>query len=73
MLASKNPQESDENEDKKTGSPYMGSKGQIKAQLTKEQLEKLFDKLDMSGIEDYSDDDQEEVQKLIKNLVSYSP
>ena len=57
MLASKNPQESEENEDKNTGSPDMGSKGQIKAQLTTEQLEKLFAKLDLSGIEDWSDED----------------
>ena len=65
MLASKNPQESEENEDKNPGSP---DKGQIKAQLTKEQLEKLFAKLDLSGIEDWSDEDHEEVWKLIKEF-----
>ena len=52
MLASKNPHESEENEDKRTGSPDVNSKEQIKAKLTKEQLEKLFAKLDLSGIED---------------------
>ena len=52
MLASKNPQGSEENEDKRTRNPDMSSKAQIKIQLTKEQLEKLFDKLDLSGIEE---------------------
>ena len=33
-------------------SPDRSSKEQIKVQLTKEQLEKLFDELDLSGIED---------------------
>ena len=46
----------------------MGSKGQIKPQLSKEQLEKLFDKLDLSGIEGLSNEDQEEIQKLIKEV-----
>ena len=68
MLASKNPQESEKNEDEKTGFPNMGSKGQIKLQLPKEQLEKPFDKLELSGIEDWIDEDQEEVQKLIKEF-----
>ena len=36
-------------------------------QLTKEQLEKLFDKVDLGGIEDWSNKDQE-VQKLIKDF-----
>ena len=36
MLASKNPHESEENEVKRTGSPDMNSKGQIKAKLAKE-------------------------------------
>ena len=36
--------------------------------MTKEQLEKLLDKLDLSGIEDWSNEDQEEVQKLIKDF-----
>ena len=46
----------------------MGSKEQIKPQVSKEQLEKLFDKLDLSGIEDWSNEDQEEVWKLIKQF-----
>ena len=46
----------------------MDSQGQIQAQLPKDQVEKLFDKLYLSGIEDWSDEDQEEVQKLIKEF-----
>ena len=68
MLASKNPQESKENEDINTGSHEMSPKGQIKVQLTKEQLEKLFAKLDLSGIEDWSNGNKEEVQKLVKEF-----
>ena len=40
MLAPKNPQESERNEDKWIKSPDMTSKEQIKVQLAKEQLEK---------------------------------
>ena len=50
MLTPKNPQQSEEN-DKRMKSPHMISKTQIKVQLTKDQLEKLFDKLDLSGID----------------------
>ena len=39
----------------------MKYKEQIKVQLTKEQIEKLFDKLNLSGIEDWSNENQEEV------------
>ena len=43
MLAPKNPQKSEENDDKKkTESTDMGSKGKIKAQLAKEQLERNY-------------------------------
>ena len=42
----------------------MSSKKQIKIQLTKEQLEKLFDKLDKN----WSNEDQKEVWKLIKDF-----
>ena len=38
MLASKNPQESEENKYRITGSPDISPKGQIKMQLTEEQL-----------------------------------
>ena len=68
MLTPKNPQESEKHEDKRMKFPDMSSEAQIKVQLTKEQLEKLFDKLDLSGIEDWSKEDQEEVQKLIKDF-----
>ena len=51
MLTSKNPQGSVESEDKRKGFPDIGSKEQIKVQLTKEQVEKLFAKLDLSGVE----------------------
>ena len=46
----------------------MRSEVPIKVQLTKDQLEKLFDKIDLSGIKDWSKEDQEEVQKLIKDF-----
>ena len=68
MLPSKNLQESEENVDKKNRIPNMGSKEQIKAQLTKEQSEKLFDKLDLSRIDGWSYEDQEELWKLIKGI-----
>ena len=35
--------------------------------MNKEQLENLFDELDLGGIEDWSNEDQEEVWKLIKD------
>ena len=38
--------------------------------MTKEQVEELFDKLDPSGIEDWSNEDQKEVWKLIKDFGS---
>ena len=46
----------------------MNSGAPIKVQLTKDQLEKLFDKIDLSGIKDWSKEDQGEVQKLIKDF-----
>ena len=46
----------------------MSSKGQNRAQLTKEQLEKLFVKLDLNGIEDRTDENKEEVWKLIEEF-----
>ena len=46
----------------------MSSEVPIKVQLTKDQLEKFFDKIDLSGIKDWSKEDQEEVQKLIKDF-----
>ena len=39
-----------------------------KPQLSKEQVEELFDKIDLSGIEDWSNEDQEEVWKRIKEF-----
>ena len=68
MLTPKNPQESGKHEDKRMKSPDMSSEAPIKVQLTKEQLEKLFDKIDLSGIEDWGNEDQEEVWKLIKDF-----
>ena len=68
MLAFKNPQELEGNRDERSGFPDMGSKEQIKPLLSKEQLDKLFDKLDLSGIEDWSDEEQEVVWKLIKEF-----
>ena len=68
MLTPKNPQESKKHEDKGMKFPDMSSEAPIKVQLTKEQIEKLFDKLDLGGIEDGSNEDQEEVWKLIKDF-----
>ena len=48
-------------------SPDMSSEGPIKVQLTKDQFKKLFDIKDLSGIKDWSKEDQE-VQKLIKDF-----
>ena len=39
----------------------MSSKEHIKGELTMEQLEKQFDKHDLSGIEDWSNENQEKV------------
>ena len=36
--------------------------------MTKNQLEKLFKKIDLSGIKDWSEKDQKEVKKLIKDF-----
>ena len=49
MLIPKNLQEPEENEDKQIKSLDMYFKEPIKVQLTKEQLEKPFDKLNLSG------------------------
>ena len=49
-------------------SPDMSSEAPIKVQLTKDQLEKLFDKIDLSGIKYWSNEDQEDVLKLIKDF-----
>ena len=68
MLASKTPQGIQEKGDKKTKFPDMSSKGQTKLPVTKEQLKKLCDKLDLSRIKDWSKDDQKEVWKLIKDF-----
>ena len=48
MITPKNPQELEEQEDKRAKSPNMSSKAPIKVLLTKHQLEKLFDKIDLS-------------------------
>ena len=45
----------------------MNSEATIKVKLTKDQL-KLFDKIDLRGIKDWSKKDQEDVQKLIKDF-----
>ena len=59
MLTPRNPQESEKQKDKRTKSPNMSSEAPIKVQWTKDQLEKLFDKIDLSGIKDWSEEDQE--------------
>ena len=47
---------------KKTESPNLNSKRQAKTKLTKIQLEKLFKEIDLSGIKDWSEEDQKEVK-----------
>ena len=68
MLRPKNPQESENQKDKVMKSSDMSSEVPIKVQLTKDQLKELFDKIDLSGINDWSKEDQEEVWKLIKDF-----
>ena len=68
ILTPKISQESEENEDKRMKSPDMSSEARTRTQLTNEQLKKMFDKLDLSGIEDLSNGDQEEVLKPIKDF-----
>ena len=68
MLVSKTPQGIEEKGDKKTKSPNMSFKGPTKLPMIKEQLKKLFDKLDLSGKKDCSKEDQKELQKLIKDF-----
>ena len=46
----------------------MNSEAITKVKLTKDQLKKLFDKIDWSWIKDWSKKDQEDVQRLIKDL-----
>ena len=69
LLTPKNPQES-EKQDKRTKSPDKSSQAPIKVQLNKDQLKKLFDKIDPSGLKYWSKKYQEEVQKLIKDFGS---
>ena len=64
MFTPKIPQESEENKDKGMKSPDMS----FEAKLTEEQLQKLFDKLDFNGLKDWSNEDQDEVWKLIKDF-----
>ena len=61
LLTPKNPQEPEKQKDKRIKSPDISSKTPIKVKLTKDQLEKLFDKIDPSGITDWSKEDQKEV------------
>ena len=49
----------------------MSSEAPIKVPLTNDQLKKLFDKIDLSGITDWSKEDQEEVQKLISEYFGF--
>ena len=68
MLTPTDPQESEKQKDKRLKSPDMSFEAKTKVQLTKEQLKILFDEINMSGIKDWSNEDQGEVQKLIKDF-----
>ena len=67
MLTPMNPLESEKQQDKRMKSTDKGSEVSIKVQLMKDQL-KMFDKVVLSGMKDWSSEDQEEVQKLIKDF-----
>ena len=58
MLTPKNPHESEKQNDKRMKSPDMSSEAPIKVQLTKDQFKKLFAKIDLSGIKDWSKEDK---------------
>ena len=60
-LTPKNSKESEKQKDKRMKSPDMNREAPIKMQLTKDQLKKLFDKIDLCGIKDWSKKDQEDV------------
>ena len=61
MLTPKNSQELEKQKEKRMKSCDKYSEAPIKVQLTKDQLNKLFDKIDLSGIKDWSKKDQEDV------------
>ena len=67
MVTSKNSQESEKQKDKRVKSPDTNSETKWKVKLTKEQL-KNCSKIDLSGIKGLSEEDHEEVKKLIKNF-----
>ena len=68
MLTLKNPQKSDEQKDEKMKCLDMNSEAKTEVELTKEQLKKLFEKIYLSGIKDWSEEDQKDVEKLIKDF-----
>ena len=68
MLTPKNPQESEKEKEKETKSPDVNSETTSKVKLTKEKLKKLFGKIDLSGIRDWSEEDQKEVKKINQEL-----
>ena len=53
---------------KKLESPNLNSKRETEAKLTKDQLEKVFKEIDLSGINDWSEEDQIDVKKLINDF-----
>ena len=61
ILTPKNPQETEKKKDKRMKTLDMNSEATIKVKLTKDQLKKLFNKIDLSGIKDWSKKDQEDV------------
>ena len=67
MLVQGNSQKTEEWLDKRTEPPNLNSKIGTKTKLTKNQLEKLFQKIDLSGIKDWSEKDQKDVKILIKD------
>ena len=67
MLIPKNPQELEKQKDKRTKTPDMNSETTIKVKLTRDQFKKLFNKIHLSGIKDWSKKDHN-VQRLIKEF-----
>ena len=62
MLAQRNSKKIENMLDKRIESPNLNYKRETKIKLTKNQLEKNIQKLDLSGIKDWSEEDKMEVK-----------
>ena len=68
MLTPKNSQELEKQKDKRTKTLDMNSEATINVKLTKDEVRKLFNKIDLSGIKDWNKKEQEDVWRLIKDF-----